>query len=330
MANHIQRRAFIGALGGAAASWPVAVRAQQAAMPVIGFLSSRSPHIEADTLSAIQQGLREAGFIEHTNIGVDYRWAEGHLDRLPSLAADLVNRQVAVIVAITTPSALAAKAASRTIPIVFSMAGDPVEFGLVASLNKPGGNITGVNQLVVGLVAKRLELIHDLVPTAGAVALLENPSGPIARSETEHVRDAASSLRLQLHVVNAISERDVNDAFATVVQQKVGAVVVSTDPYLFVRANQIIDLAARHAVPAIYPRRDFVTAGGLMSYGPIFGEGHHQVGLYVGRILRGEKPSDLPAVQPTKFETVINLKTAKTLGLDVPPTLLARADEVIE
>jgi ABC-type uncharacterized transport system substrate-binding protein len=325
----MRRREFITLMGGAAA-WPLAARAQQPAMPVIGFLSSRSPHIEADTVSAIQQGLREAGFIEHKNIGIDYRWAEGHLDRLPLLAADLVNRQVAVIVAITTPSALAAKAASRTTPIVFSMAGDPVEFGLVASLNKPGGNITGINQLVVGLVAKRLELIHDLVPTAGAVALLENPAGPVARSETEHVRDAASSLGLQFHVVNASSERDVDDAFATVVQQKVGAVVVSTDPYLFVRANQIIDLAARHAVPAIYPRRDFVTAGGLVSYGPILGEGHRQVGLYVGRILRGEKPSDLPAVQPTKFETAINLKTARTLGLDLPASVLARVDEVIE
>jgi len=326
--DQLGRREFITLLGGAAA-WPLVARAQPA-MPVIGLLSSRLPHIEADTLGAIQQGLREAGFIEHKNIGIDYRWAEGHLDRLPSLAADLVNRQVAVIVAITTPAALAAKAASKTIPIVFSIAGDPVEFGLVASLNKPGGNITGANQLGVGLVAKRFELIHDLVPTAGAVALLENPAGPIARSETEHVRDAASSLGLQLHVVNATSERDIDAAFAAVVHQKLGAVVVSTDPYLFVRANQIIDLAARYAVPAIYPRRDFVMAGGLASYGPIFGDGHRQVGLYVGRILNGDMPADLPVVQPTKLQFVINLRTANALGLKVPTNVLARADEMIE
>src|SRR5262249_48344813 len=197
---------------------------------------------------------REAGFIEHRNIGLDYRWAEGHHDRLPSLAADLVNRQVAVIIAITTPSALAAKAASNTIPIVFSIAGDPVELGLVASLNKPGGNITGASQIVVGLVAKRSEFIHDLVPTSGAVALLENPNNPIARSETERVRNAASSLGLQLHVVNASSELDIEAAFATLVQQKVGAVIVSTDPFFLVRSNQIIDLAARRALPTIYPR----------------------------------------------------------------------------
>jgi putative ABC transport system substrate-binding protein len=323
----MRRRAFITLLGGAAA-WPAAARAQQAAMPVVAFLHSGSaspPH------AAFPRGLSEAGHVDGRNVKIEYRYAGGHYDRLPALASDLVRRQVAVLGAYGgVHTAIAAKAATATIPIVFGMGSDPVKFGLVASLNRPGGNITGVSFFTAELEGKRLGLLHELVPRATAIAALVNPTNANADNQSKELQEAARTLGLELHVLNATSEREIDLAFTRLLQIRNAALVVASDPFFFARHQQLIALAARHAVPAIYEWRDFAAAGGLMSYGTSLSEAYRQAGSYAGRVLNGEKPADLPVVQTTKFEFVINLTAAKVLGLEVPPTLSARADEVIE
>jgi putative ABC transport system substrate-binding protein len=327
----MKRREFITLIGGAAAAWPLAARAQQSAKPVIGFVGSDSPDLYADRLRAFRLGLKDTGYVEGQNVAIEYRWAEGRNDRLPALTADLIQRQVAVIVATTTPSALAAKVATKTVPIVFFVAGDPVELGLVASLNRPGGNLTGATTLTLEVGPKRLELLHQMIPTATVIALLVNPTSPnLAEAQSRDLQTPARILGLQIHVLRASTDRDFDTVFATLAELRAGGLVVSSDSFFFSRSEQLAVLAARHAVPAIYGFRESAVAGGLMSYGGSLADSHRWIGVYAGRILKGEKPSDLPVQQSTKVELIINLKTAKTLGLEVPPTLLARTDEAIE
>jgi ABC-type uncharacterized transport system substrate-binding protein len=328
----MKRREFMTLLGGAAAGWPLAARAQQPAMPVIGFLNSQSPEGLTDRLRGFRLGLKEAGHVEGETVGIEYRWAQNELDRLPALAADLVRRQVAVIVAGGgAPTAVAAKAATSTIPIVFVAPEDPVRLGLVASLGRPGGNATGVNFFVGELVAKQFGLLRELLPSAARIAVLINPANAVRASATvAQVEAAASAMGLQIQIFNAGTGREIQAAFAAIARERPDALFVAADPYFVVRRAQLANLAARHALPASYFARDLAEAGGLMSYGTDISDAYRQVGVYTGRILRGAKPADLPVVQSTKFELVINLATAMMLGLTVPPTLLARADEVIE
>jgi putative tryptophan/tyrosine transport system substrate-binding protein len=325
----MRRREFITLLGGAAAAWPLAAHAQQPVMPVIGFLRSTTLADAAHLVTAFRQGLKEAGFVEGQNVAVEYRSAEGRPDRLPALVAELIRRPVNVIVA-NVLAALAAKAATTTVPIVFATGGDPVVDGLVNSLNRPGGNITGVSFLGAALGAKQLELLRQLVPKATLMAALVDRVRDPGEIQLRNVQEAARSVGLQLRVVKASNEREIDAAFASLIQQRADALISGGGAFFFSRRNQIIALAMRYAVPAIYPLRDFPAAGGLMSYGASNTDAYRQVGVYTGRILKGEKPAELPVMQPTKFELVINLTTAKALGLEIPDKLLALADEVIE
>jgi putative ABC transport system substrate-binding protein len=327
----MQRRQFIAFLGGGAAAWPLASRAQQPAPPVVGFVNFASPKSYARQLSAFLKGLGETGYVEGQNVAIEYRWAEGRNDRLRAMVADLVHRRVTVIAATSTPAALAAEAATKTIPIVFETGGDPVRLGLVPSLNRPGGNVTGVTNANVGIAPKRLQLLHELVPTASVVALLVNPANPaLTETTTKEVQAAALDLGLELHVLNANTERDFDGVFAKLTQLRAGGLVIGPDVFFTSQREQLAELALRHAVPAIYQYREFVAAGGLISYGAEITDAYRLAGIYTGRVLKGDKPADLPVQQATKVELHINLKTAKALGLNVPNTLIGRADEVIE
>jgi putative ABC transport system substrate-binding protein len=325
----LRRRDFITLMGGAAA-WPLAVRAQQAATPVIGFLNGASPEGYAPYVAAFHQGLKEAGYVEGQNVAIEYRWAQGQYDRLPALAADLVRRQVAVIAVGTNPAAPAAKAATATVPIVFTTGLDPVKEGLVASLNRPGGNLTGVTNLAVEVAPKALELLHKLVPAATVIALLVNPTNPSAQALSRDLQTAARTLGLQLHILHASTERDFDTVFATFLQLRAGGLVIGTDGFFNTQSERLATLTVRHAVPAIFPYREFTAAGGLMSYGVSIRDLYRLVGVYTGRILRGEKPGDLPVQQSTKFEFVINLQTARALGIEVPNSIQLLTDELIE
>jgi putative tryptophan/tyrosine transport system substrate-binding protein len=317
------RREFVALLGGAAAAWPFAAYAQQ--MPVIGFLSSRAPNTEAHLVDAFLRGLRDQGYVEGQNVALEYGWAEGQYEQLPALAADLVRRQVSVLVtAGGAQAAQAAKAATASIPIVFATGDDPVKLGLVASLNQPGGNATGVAVFVTSLLPKRLQLLRELIPTASTIGFLMNLAGPAADRQLAEVQDAARALGVRLAVLNSSTAAEIDQAFSVLAQQRPDALMLSADPFFQVRRDQLVELGSRHAIPTMYEWREFVDAGGLIS------DTMHQMGVYAGRILKGAKPSELPVVQAVKFELVINLKTARALGLDVPATLLARADEVIE
>jgi putative ABC transport system substrate-binding protein len=326
----MRRREFIAGLGSAAA-WPVLARAQQQAVPVIGYLGAQSADDDyKNFIVPFLQGLKETGYVEGQNVAIEYRWAENQYDRLPALAADLVRRRVAVVVASDTPAALAAKAATTTIPIVFTTAGDPVALGLVASLNRPGANLTGSVGLQAELAPKQLQLLRELIPNAALFGVLADPAFPATQSMVADLQAAARALGRQLVIVNARTDSDLETAFATFSQQRVGAVLVTGATFYSRRTEQLAALAARHALPAIFVVREFALAGGLMSYGSSIGYFQHQVGIYTGRILKGDKPADLPVQQVTKLELVINLKTAKALGLTIPETLLATADEVIQ
>jgi putative ABC transport system substrate-binding protein len=329
MASHIGRRKFLAAVGGAAAAWPIAAVAQQPAMPVVGFLRSATLTDAAHLVTAFRQGLKEARFVEGQNVAVEYRSAEGQPDRLPALVADLVRRPVALIVA-NNEAAIAAKAATTTVPIVFVTGGDPLTAGLVNSLNRPGGNITGVSFISSALAAKQLELLRQLVPKATVMAALVDPNYTNAEIQLRNVQEAARSAGVQLRVVKASNAREIDAAFASLIQQRADALITQGGAFFFSRRNQIVALATRHAVPAIYPLRDYAAAGGLMSYGASNTDAYRHVGVYAGRILKGEKPAEMPVLQPTKFELAINLTSAKVLGLDVPDRLLALTDEVIE
>jgi putative ABC transport system substrate-binding protein len=326
----MQRREFITLLGGAAAAWPLAARAQQIAMPVIGFLGSSSAADRTRLVTAFRQGIRESGYVEGQNVAIEYRWAQDQYDRLPDLAADLVRRQVTVIAAHDTPSSIVAKAATTTIPIVFASGGDPVKLGLVASLNRPGGNVTGVTFVTAELGAKQLGLLHELQPGAVRVGVLVDPSFALTQSFVSDVQAAALSIGKQIEVLEAPASRDIDTVFARLAQKPIDALLVGPGPLLNNRRVQLATLAAYHRVPALYPLREFTEAGGLMSYGTSITGAYRQAGVYTGRILKGEKPSDLPVMQSTKFEFVINLSTARAFGLSFPPGLLAIADEVIE
>jgi putative ABC transport system substrate-binding protein len=328
----MRRREFIRLLGGTAAAWPLAARAQQPALPVIGFLHPSSPEPSADRPRAFRQGLKEAGFVEGENVAIEYRWADNQTDRLPALAAELVQRRVAVIAALGgNNSALAAKAATTTVPIVFDVGEDPVRLGLVTSLARPGGNLTGINFLTVELAAKRLEILHELVPGAIRIAVLVDPVNAVTTESTlRDVEAAARAMRLQIQVLNASTSREIEATFASFVGERPDALFVGISPFFIIRRVQLAQLAARYGVPAIYQDRLHAEVGGLISYGASLTDTYRQVGIYIGRLLKGAKPADLPVVQSSKFELVINHPTARMLGLDVPATLLARADEVIE
>jgi putative ABC transport system substrate-binding protein len=326
----MRRREFITLLGGAAVAWPFATYAQQATKPVIGFINNGTPDRNDYLRVAFRRGVSETGYIEGQNVTIEYLWAEGHDDRLPALVADLVRRQVSVIAVTSTQAALAAKGVTATIPIVFETGADPIKLGLVTSLNRPGGNITGVTQLSSELVAKRLGLLHDLIPTATIIGLLVNPIDPITETQTRDMEEAARPLELQTHVLNASTEGEINTAFATLPQLRIGALLVGAGNFFIGRREQLAELAARQRVPVIYQHRENAAAGGLISYGTSIIDSYRQAGVYAGRILKGEKPADLPILRPTKFELVINLKTAKALGLNIPSGVLAIADEVIE
>ena len=326
----IKRREFITLVGGAAAAWPLAAKAQRVAKPVVGFLHQAAPENFGSFVTAFAKGLAESGYIEGQNVAIEYRWAEGHYDRLPILAADLTRRPVAAICAAYLPAALAAKAATATIPIVFIVGSDPVEAGLVATLNRPAGNVTGVSQFTNVLIAKRLELLRELVPGVALIGVLMNTDNPNVDINTRELEAAAHAIGQQILIVGASSKRGFDAAFTTLAKQRAGALFISPDAFFQSRRVEIVILSAHHAIPAISSTREFAEAGGLASYGASQLWASQQAGVYMGRILKGEKPGDLPVMQPTKFELVINLRTAKTLGLEVPPTLLARADEVIE
>jgi putative ABC transport system substrate-binding protein len=327
----MKRRDFITLLGGAAVTWPLAARAQQSAMPVIGFLSSRSPGESSGVVAAFRRGLREAGFVEGQNAHIAFRWAEGRNDRLPTLATDLVTHQATVIVATGGgPSAMAAKTATTTVPIVFTFGSDPVKAGLVASFNRPGGNLTGVSWFSSDLGPKRLELLLELAPKTAIIALLVNPNNAELASQPADFQEAARTLGKQVHIFNASSEKEIDTAFTTFVGQRADALVVGGDPFFTSRREQLVALAARHAVPAIYAAREYVADGGLMSYGNSVADAYRRAGVYAGRILNGANPADLPVERLSTFELAVNLKTAKALGLTVPDKLLVAADEVIE
>jgi len=331
MGADMQRREFITLLGGATAAWPLAARAQQPAMPVIGFLNSASRDGYAPFVAAFMQGLKDTGYVDGQNVKIEYRWAEGQYDRLPALIADLVQHQVSVLAATSTVAALAAKAAALTTPVVFTTSGDPVKLGLVDSLSRPSGNITGATQLNVEVGPKRLELLHELLPTATIMALLVNPTNPVHETLSREMEAAARTLAQQLHVLKASTDRDLATAFATLIKLRVsGLVIASADGFFTSRADRLAALTVRHAVPTIYQNREFAAAGGLMSYGGNNKESYRTAGIYTGRILKGEKPENLPVQEVTKVELIINLKAAKALGINVPNTLIGRADEVIE
>src|SRR6516165_1438517 len=327
----MRRRELLSLIGSTAVAWPFAARAQQSALPVIGYMDTASASTTAHLVEAFRRGLSAAGYDEIRNITIEYRWADGDYDKLPSLAADLVRRNVAVIATINTPTILAAKAATKTIPIVFAVGVDPIKFGLVESLNRPAGNLTGLTQLNVEIEAKQVQLLHDLAPSATTIAFLINPSSPAySEAATESAQGAARVLGVRLLVLNASTPSDIETAFVTLAKERVRLLLVSGDSFLFAQRDQLVGLAAQHVVPTLYHRREFTAVGGLMSYGPSLPEAYYVVGDFTGRILNGKKPADIPVHQSTKFELVINVKTARALGLTMPATLLTIADEVIE